>query len=378
MIYPGMLENLYNNGVIPYVPYDLCVMTPVSPINTSQSGFMSAGDLKRSFLGDSGFNNMSNTNDSNYLDKAMKGQMYGYYGNSNDSFVGSNYRQNGTNQQAMQMYGGGYGGRIGNYSNAGNPYSMNGYGANSYGNPYAMNRGMGSYSNQTNPYLNRSYGNNPDYVGGATQNNGGFNRYDRRLQNGSGNPFKDAMNSEINDAKKGVLNSGALLKGLLAAGILIATPILIFKGAKSPATSSKFNNFLSKLNPKNWSGGKIDWSKFNPKNWFAGSSIDWSKLNPKNWFKGSGSKIDWSKFNPKNWFKSSGSKIDWSKLNPKNWFKSSGSKIDWSKLNPKNWFKGSGSKIDWSKFNPKNWFKSSGSKIDWSKLNPKNWFKKKP
>jgi len=339
-IYPGMLEHLYNNGIIPYVPYDLCQITPVSPIGMNQSGLMPLGNLKQMVLGDTN-NNISNyNNNSNYLDTAMKGQMYGYYGNSNDSFAGSNYRQNGTNQQTMQMYGGGYGGGIGNYPNAGSsysagnygvgsygnsypmntygggmgnypsagyPYAANGYGANSYGNPYSNNGyGANSYGN---PYSNNGYGANPYGNGSNGMTPGIYNRYDRRLQNGNGNGFRDLINSQAKGSKNGVLNSDPLLKGLLATSIIIATPLLIFKGFKKSATKSTKTGFLSKLRPKNIFKGsgksKFDWSKLRPRNWFGGwgkSKIDWSKLNPKNWFGGT-SKIDWAKLSPKNWFK---------------------------------------------------------------------------
>ena len=299
-----MLENLYNNGIISYVPYDLCQIPPVSPVG--QTEMPSLGNIKQSVLGNSGINNVNN---SNYLDTAMKGQMYGYYGNSNDSFVGSNYGQNSSSQQAMQMYGGGYyGGGVNRGVNSGNYAGGMNYAAT--GNPYSMS-GYGAVPNSYSP--TNTYGN---YSAGTVPDNGVYNRYDRKLQSGSGNEIRDLVDSQINDTKKSVLNSSPILKGLLAAAIIIGTPILIFKGKKSPVTSSsKFNNFLSKLNPKNWFQDKIDWSKCNPKNWFDGNEIDWSKLNPANW---TGGKIDWSKLNPKNWSKH---KIDWSKLNPKNWFK---------------------------------------------------------
>jgi hypothetical protein len=304
-VFPGSLDYLYYNGVLDHIPYEAYEMVPFQPNYVQSSGMPQLGSIKQSVLGNQG---MINTNNSNYLDTAMKGQMYGYYGNSNDYFVGSNYGQNGSNQQAMQMYGGSYyGGGVNNgnyasgmnYAAAGNPYSVNGYGAipNSY--PSSA------------PYGNYSAGTIPD--------NGIYNQYDRRIKYVNGDGFRDFITSQTQDIKKGVLNSSPLLKGLLAAAIVIATPILIFRGKKSSsANPSKFKNFWSKINPANWFRGKFDLSKLNPKNW-SRIKIDWSKLNPKNWF---GGKIDWSKCNPKNWFKGSRtSKIDWSKLNPKNWFK---------------------------------------------------------
>ena len=270
-VFPGSLDYLYYNGVLDHIPYEAYEMLPVQP-NRMQSGLPQLGNIKQSILGNQGMDNFgisNNVNNSNYLGTAMKGQMYGYYGNSNDSFVGSNHQHNGTNQPTMQMYGGGYYGRgpVSNgLYNTGSPYPNN-YGSSSYSNPPSVN----------NPYGNGSVGAMPD--------NGIYNRYDRRLQNGSGNDIKDLIASQAKDSKTSVLNSSPLLKGLLATAIIIATPLLIFRGKKSVSTNpSRFKNFFSKINPVNWFKGKFDFSKLNPKNWFK-RKPDWSKFNPKNWFK---------------------------------------------------------------------------------------------
>jgi len=329
-VLPGSLDYLYYNGVLDHIPYDVYDMPPVtaSGMQRSGMGFPPAGSIKQSFLGDTGMNNINypgNMNGSAYLNEAMKGGMYGNYGNYNDSFNhAASYQQFNGMQPQMQMYGGGYGGGI---------------------SPYSDNMGL---SYQTNI-------NTETYPGVRNAVN-----YNRHRQEHGVNSIREFVNESVKSSKEGVLGSNSWLKGLAALGLIIATPILIIKGFKKPPVSSTTkNSFWSKVNPKNWNIGASSgnfgqkWSNF------------WSKVKAKNWYFGKNSDVfgeRWHNF--------------WSKVNPKNWNFSKFStnfKRKWNDFRSK--FK-TGSRSS----SPSSGTSSSGStkKGFWSKLNPKNWGKKKP
>ena len=301
---PGSLDYLYYNGVLDHIPYEAYEMGPVVPGSqqTGLKGFPPLGQLKQSVMGDNTYNNITtqNTSKSDYLNSAMKGEMYGYYGNSNDSFTrstNSGINQSGNYSKLSQMSGAGYG-----YGGSYN--SMNGMSsANGYSYPGAA-QSMNGYDTATQGenYPKYSLFNNRGY--GNQQTN-----YASRKRNRSG--FGDAI-----------------LKLLAITGAITGSILLITKLKNKPAqtTTTAWQDI------KNWVNNSKFLSKLNPKNWFKNHPNFWSKLNPKNWFKKSTNNT-----------KSSGS--FWSKLNPKNWFKKNPSTQNqtktsfWSKLNPKNWFK---------------------------------------
>ena len=223
-IIPGSLDHLYYNGIIDHIPYEAYEMAPVM--------------------------HSTNAHRCNHpLCKAnnMKGQIYGNYGNSYDSFVGTvcNPQMYGV-LPSMSLYSGGYGGV--------SPYSD-------------WNALVGLYGVPVNPY----YGLKDAFV---HENCGcNYSHY---------NSFNESIKAEAKDAKEGVLNSHPGLKGLLSLGILLMTPFLLLKGigkGKQPVVNSAKKSFWSRLNPKNWfknnSTGNNSVSK----------SSFWSKLNPKNWGK---------------------------------------------------------------------------------------------
>ena len=240
-IVPGSLDYLYYNGILDHIPYEAYEMIQAAPQGRSQNNFNTgspyAGNMRPSALGNSGHGM-----NSNYLNTAMKGHMYGNYGNSYDYYSGSaNSMQYGGMLPTAGMYGGGYG---------------------------------GSYTGGINSYPGIETSHNV---------NGVYNRYDRQIKRKGG--FKDSINDQASGSKTGVLNSNSTLKGLAALGILIAIPILIIRGFVKPKV------------PKAVKGGDIPAAKTGRrarKNNAArtGSSSGtnnkssfWSKLNPANWFK---------------------------------------------------------------------------------------------
>lgn len=321
-ITPGSLDYLYYNGVLDHIPYEAYEMGPVVA-NSQQTGFTGLpplGSLKQSILGDNNYNSVTNqtTNTSDYLNSAMKGEMYGYYGNSNDSFTrttNSSINQSGNYSQSAQMFGtsNGYGGLNGSASNMsianGNGYLSPAQGMNGYD--------LGVQSEDYPKYSlfnNRGYGNRQANYDSSNRNKGGFGK--------------------------------ALLTMLAATGAIVGGIFLLSKGKPAEKTTIwqdlrnwfKNNNIGAKLNPKNWIKNHPNfWAKLNPKNWVKNHPNFWAKLNPKNWIKKKPSAQNqtktsfWAKLNPKNWGKKNTNTANtnktgnfWSKLNPKNWFKKKG------------------------------------------------------
>lgn len=226
---PYTLENLYYKGVIPCVPYDLCMPSPMTPSGVAEMAGMSsmpqAGSLKQSFgmsgIGAQGAYGMENNygvngyqgmNGSQYLDMAMKGDMYGNYGSSYDSFVRSN------DTSLNQYYNSNYSAkRTGNGNRAGSQYNF----ANA---AYGINSGIGTDVD-----------------------------FERMANDKDGQDLRIGVTNAISSTKETVLNSPSWVKGLLSAGVILGTLVLLVKGIKKkPATPPSGGSFWSKLNPKNW------------------------------------------------------------------------------------------------------------------------------
>ena len=231
-INPYTLNSLYNQGIIDHTPYDLCIGLPATQSGMMESMGLSTmpqmGNFNPMMAGSTigmGQNSYNTTtmNGSQYLDSAMKGEMYGYYGNSNDSFVRSSSavtEQQDKTSVAKQMLGMGNGvGRDYNYKNA------------------ALN-------------LNNGYGNDANF--------------ERMANDKDGQDFRMSVTEAAKEAKEGVMNSHPIVKGLLATAGVALTLVLAIKGlSKKPAEEAvKKTGALTKI--KNWG----IWSKLNPKNWF--------------------------------------------------------------------------------------------------------------
>lgn len=198
-ILPGSLDHLYYNGILDHIPYEAYEIIPAAP---SQAAY-----------------NISN----------MKGQIYGNSANSyGASFNSSNYYQTGAMSSTLPMYGGSYGGYI---------------------SPFADLESVAYLNNKSNVYGNVNAFGSPSY---------NFSKRDIYPSEYNESGFKNSIYKEAKGTKEGVLNSHPTLKGLIAAAVVIATPLLLLKGRKKPPVSAPKpantvkSGFWSKLNPKNW------------------------------------------------------------------------------------------------------------------------------
>ena len=187
-ILPGSLDYLYYNGILERIPYEAYEIIPASPSAGMMQNNIGLGNIKQSVLGNSGMQ-MQNSQNSNYVNTSMKGQNYGYYGNSYGSYYGSFNNQQIGMQPQMQMYGGGYSGGL-NSSAA-----------------------IGAYS---------------------TSNNVGYNGDNQGIDQNEEFRFKNSIKEQAKGLKEGVLNSHPLAKGLISAAIIIATPILLIRKLRKP------------------------------------------------------------------------------------------------------------------------------------------------
>lgn len=190
------LNNLYGQGILDYVPYDLC----------------SAGNV-------SALQGMQNP----YLNTAMSGNLYQTSGTLNDSFTSS-------------IAFGGINGNVGfNNPQAG----LNGFGAQGIGvnsNAGMNGFGMSGIGTQSNAGMNGF---------------GGFvNPHSHAGENGFGGGFGKIGQDTASFVSR-IPNS---VKGLISAGLIIGTTVLCLKGKKKPPVEK--TGFWSKLNPKNWGNKK--------------------------------------------------------------------------------------------------------------------------
>ena len=87
-VQPWTLMNLYNQGIIDYVPMDLCQTTLMTPSGMMQMAGMGTYGLPNNFYA----GNVSQMNGSEYLRNAQKG--WGYNNNTPDSFMRRNNSEN--------------------------------------------------------------------------------------------------------------------------------------------------------------------------------------------------------------------------------------------------------------------------------------------
>lgn len=186
------LQNLYNQGILDYVPAELASAPNVSSLAGMQNP---------------------------YLNMAMQGNLYQSAGMAPDSFSYANaginaITQDGTAGHANAGYVGGNAG--GGYYTAG----LNGFGGVNgnvgFNNPQAGINGLGGVNG--NVLTNNSQA-------GINGFGGGFGKLGQAISN--------TPNS---------------IKGLLAAGLIIGTAALCLKrGKKPPVKQSQTSNFFSKL-----------------------------------------------------------------------------------------------------------------------------------
>ena len=206
---PYTLNHLYEKGILEYVPTDLGVNIPLSPLAA-----------------------MSNP----YMDMAMQGGLYQGAINSTDTFTPMN-------NYGVQPIAGTYNG-IGSMSNTGvmNTFLGNGVGVqnnSSISNTFGFNSNIGSNSNAGfyNSFTGNSVG--EQHPGGGMNILGGFTDTKNNIKSGF---YKTA--AVVNNTPKVVL--GLLASAIGAGGIMLA-----FKRGKKPPKTQN-TSFLSKLNPLNW------------------------------------------------------------------------------------------------------------------------------
>lgn len=228
-INPYTLNSLYNQGIIDHVPYDLCMgmpmtssgMTEAMGLNTmpqmgSMNPMMAGGAMG---VGQNSYGMTSSMNGSQYLDSAMKGEMYGYYGNSNDTFVRSS---NSSTQQTK---------------------------SSSIKEMLGMGNGVGRDYN----FARAAYG-----VG-----TGADADFERMANDRDGQNFRMSITEAASEAKEGVMNSHPVVKGLIATAGVALTLILALKGLKKKPAGDVVEKTGVFTKIKNWG----IWSKINPKNW---------------------------------------------------------------------------------------------------------------
>lgn len=221
------LQNLYNKGILDYVPMELVNVTPVSvmtPMQNPYLGLAQAGGLYQSSInGQDNFQSSANVGINSV-------QNNGYAQNSNNNYSASSasrqdfYNQNGIN----------------------NDFSIN--------NSNAQN----STENQKSNFIS-------NFSSLFKKNNNASNTQDNSLMNGINNSMsninpqnKQNEFSDITSFKDGIYNTAnkinntsAFVKGLASGAIILGTLIFCFKkGNKTKNVVIQENNssFWSKLN----------------------------------------------------------------------------------------------------------------------------------
>ena len=202
-ILPGSLDHLYYNGILERIPYEAYEIIPAAPYGAA------------------------------YNTGSMKGQIYGNYGNSYGADLNSaNYYQAGGMSSTMPLYSGSYGGYI---------------------SPFADMEAVNYLNSASNVYGNVNAFGTPSH---------NFSKRDIYSAEYNENNYKNSIHKEAKGVKEGVLESHPTLKGLIAATLIIATPLLLLRGRKKPpipaptTSNAAKTGFWSKLNPKNWLGKK--------------------------------------------------------------------------------------------------------------------------
>lgn len=199
------LNNLYNNGILDYVPYELTsgmVGTNLQPLSNPYRTIVAQYNGTDSFIPQ--YN--ENSTNQNYI-------------NSGDTFIRNTM---GPNNYINQNISGGinaFDGGIGFNSSAG----LNGF-----------DGGIGLKSNIDSNSLNN--------LGFNSQ--GGMNAFDRGAGN-LGNSFSQGVSNFVNNVNR----TPSFVKGLISGTILLGGLLLCFKTKKKPITPKTNNSFLSKINP---------------------------------------------------------------------------------------------------------------------------------
>ena len=195
-IQASSLEHLYNQGILNYVPYELCQPTPMSQMQQMPQMGMGYGNQYGQLVQTYGNPNNApfvQQYSSPYLQQAQQGSLYNTY--TTDSFVPRNLAPQ-ENQYSVKQ------------------------------DVLDIGSDVGSKSDLKSQILH-------------TEN-----------KNFRQSILEEANNTNNDVAKKrNSISKTALYKGFAAAGIIATTLVLILKGKKACSGSS---SIWSKLNPKNW------------------------------------------------------------------------------------------------------------------------------
>lgn len=184
-IQPGSLDYLYYNGILDHIPYEAYEYTPVTKSGMTQynTNMPSGMSLKQAALGYT----PTSISGEQYLNSASHGELYNSY-NMNDTYSKSD--------SAGTQTGEGY------------SIKKHAYGDNSVGSDYNIKNAM--------------YGD--DFVGSGMD-------MEKTANGEEGKSFRESITEAAESTKDSVLH-GSIWKGLAALGLLIVTPILIFKTRK--------------------------------------------------------------------------------------------------------------------------------------------------
>ena len=187
MITPGSLDYLYHKGILDHIPYEAY---EYGIGNLQTIGTNPYAGIKQAYLGGNYPMQSTVMNGSQYINAAQKGLLYNEYLQNNDSFIRRNPVPNNEFSFKNNAYG--------IYNNAGRDayYSLR---------PYDYDDNIGR---------------DADFEVMA-------NGYE-------GKNFRQSIETAASSAKQSVTNAPPILKGLIAAALIIATPLLIIKGRKKP------------------------------------------------------------------------------------------------------------------------------------------------
>ena len=199
------LNNLYNNGILDYVPYELTsgmVGSNLQPLNNPYRTIVAQ------YNGTDTFTPQYNVNNKNLN-----------YIHSGDTFLRNTMTPNNHINQNLSGGINAFDGGIGFNSNAG----LNGF-----------DGGIGLKSNIDSNSLNN--------LGFNSQ--GGVNAFDGGVGN-LGNNFSQGVSNFVNNVNR----TPSFVKGIISGTILLGGLLLCFKTKKKPTAPNANNSFWSKINP---------------------------------------------------------------------------------------------------------------------------------
>ena len=246
-IMPGSLDYLYYEGITPCIPYEAYGQLPATASGMAEiSGIPMTpqpGNLKQAVLsGENPTMAYSDVNNQNYGAYNGYGSMQNTYNNSytmdysvgNSSAINQNQYQNSISNMKGAQYG--------NYANSHNSFLVGGNSRN----PQYDNSKYSTVQNTAGAGIGGNYPINYTPYG----NDVFINSNDKNSSNGEKN-FREEIIESAKSAKESVLNSGSTFKGLLSAGLILLTAILLFRGKKK-SNGAGNSSFFQKINPKNW------------------------------------------------------------------------------------------------------------------------------